>query len=68
VNQFVNPKKGNVMKKLIITSMMMITLFQSAYACRVYVKSYVRSDGTVVSAHVRSCPDGIKSNNLGYRG
>ena len=36
-----------------------------AYAGDVHVKGYYRKDGTYVRPHVRSAPDGIKSNNYG---
>lgn len=32
----------------------------------VYVRGYTRSNGTYVSPHYRSDPDGIKSNNWSY--
>jgi hypothetical protein len=34
----------------------------------VYVKPYVRSDGTVVRGHMRSAPDGNPYNNYSYPG
>lgn len=32
----------------------------------VRVRGYTRSDGTYVRPHVRTAPDGIKSNNLSF--
>jgi hypothetical protein len=32
----------------------------------VSVRGYTRSDGTYVRPHVRTAPDGIKSNNLSF--
>ncbi|MFM9963581.1 MAG: hypothetical protein ACKV2Q_20430 [Planctomycetaceae bacterium] len=37
----------------------------TAHAGDVFVNGYHRSDGTYVRPHVRSAPDGIKSNNYG---
>ena len=36
-----------------------------AIAGDVYVDGYYRSDGTYVRPHIRSAPDGIRSNNYG---
>ena len=32
----------------------------------VQVRGYTRSNGTYVAPHVRTAPDGIKSNNLSF--
>ncbi len=34
----------------------------------VSVRGYVKRDGTYVMPHFRTAPDGIRSNNLNYRG
>lgn len=36
-----------------------------AQAGDVHVNGYYRKDGTYVRSHIRSAPDGIKSNNYG---
>jgi hypothetical protein len=36
-------------------------------AAQIYVRPYVRADGTFVEGHYRSLPNGIKSDNLSHR-
>jgi hypothetical protein len=53
------------MKKALTITMVLGTLLvlQQAADADVYVRGYVRSNGTYVSPHFRSNPDGILSNN-----
>jgi hypothetical protein len=50
------------MKKFIVAFIMLISLATMAFA-DVYVNGYYRKDGTYVSPHVRSNPDGNPYNN-----
>jgi len=52
------------MKKLLFATVFAIIPF-SAYADDVLVNGYYRNDGTYVQPHVRSAPDGDRSNNYG---
>ena len=60
-------EREDAMKKIL--SMIVLIGFAlvpfSLYAKDVYVKGYYRKDGTYVRPHIRSSPDGIKSNNYG---
>ena len=55
------------MKKIICIIIIFAFIFSPAilFAKDVHVKGYYRSDGTYVRPHIRSSPDGIKSNNYG---
>ena len=57
------------MKKLIIAvvAVGILLVTSNAYALK-WINSYSRSDGTRVSGHYRSEPDGYKWNNLNYNG
>lgn len=61
---------GDNMKKLIYLSLLVIFvgIVNSALAGDVYVRGYVRSDGTFVKPHHRSSPDGKRSNNWSTKG
>ncbi len=48
----------------ILFSMFLSIIAGSAFT-QVHVDGYYRKDGTYVRPHVRSAPDGIKSNNYG---
>lgn len=52
-------------KLVILASILTIFCTGAAFAGDVYVDGYFRSDGTYVRPHIRSSPDGIKSNNYG---
>jgi hypothetical protein len=59
------------LKLLILTVMsliLLLTSFTIAEAKDVHVKGYYRKNGTYVSPHYRSAPDGIKSNNFSHCG
>lgn len=53
------------MKKLILIISILGAINLSA---DVWVDGYYKSNGTYVSGHFRSDPDGIKENNYSYRG
>jgi hypothetical protein len=55
------------MKKLLILALILsFSLFPSLlFAKDVYVRGYIRSDGTYVRPHYRSSPDSYKWNNYG---
>lgn len=56
------------MKKLMIVALVAVVMFSvvgSAYAL-VNVRGYYRSNGTYVSSHVRTNPDGHSWNNFSY--
>lgn len=53
------------MKKIILASLVCFTGIASA---QTYVKPHVRSDGTFVQGHVRSAPNGTRSDNYGTQG
>lgn len=54
------------MLKYFAIALTLLTLNSTAMAS-VYVQGYYRSNGTYVQPHIRSNPDGIKSNNYSYR-
>ena len=43
----------------------LLVLVAEAYAGDVYVKPYIRSDGTYVNGHYRTSPDSTPYNNYG---
>lgn len=53
------------MKKLIVLSLILITLLGSIGIANadVYVRGHYRSNGTYVAPHYRSDPDGYRGNN-----
>ena len=56
------------MKKALVFALSLLFLVSSAVsvlARDVSVRGYYRKDGTYVRPHIRSAPDGIKSNNYG---
>jgi hypothetical protein len=55
------------MRKLLLVIIVFLIQINFVYA-DVYVKSYIRKDGTRVRAHWRSDPDGIIENNWSYGG
>ena len=58
------------MKRLITLAVMLICLigFVGDSFALVSVRGYTRRNGTYVRPHVRTNPDGIRSNNFSYRG
>lgn len=56
------------MKKLSIIAVLLVAVFclSSTAEAVVNVKGYYRKDGTYVAPHVRSNPNGLKSDNYGY--
>lgn len=54
----------SLLKSLLTISFITIAA-TTAYAGDVRVKGYHRKDGTYVRPHIRSAPDGTKSNNYG---
>lgn len=56
------------MKSLIIALSMLLGTMGPAFADDVFVNGYTRDDGTYVSPHHRSAPDGDTSNNWSTRG
>lgn len=55
-----------IMLKYLTIALTTLTLNSAAFAA-VHVNGYYRSNGTYVQPHIRSNPDGIKSNNYSYR-
>jgi len=53
------------MKSKIVSLIGILLMSSPAYAKDVYVNGYYRKDGTYVQPHIRSAPDGIRSNNYG---
>lgn len=53
------------MKKTILS---LALLAAGAASAQTYVAPHVRSDGTFVQGHVRSTPNGTRSDNYGTRG
>lgn len=51
--------------KTAITAIVLAFTATAAIAQDVYVRGHYRSDGTYVRPHVRSAPDGDRSNNYG---
>jgi hypothetical protein len=56
------------MKKILILAIVLLMAMVGNASARVHVNGYQRSNGTYVQPHYRSDPDGIKSNNYGYKG
>ncbi|WP_338666813.1 hypothetical protein [Pseudodesulfovibrio methanolicus] len=58
------------MKKTVMLLIVCLALFFStlAWAGDVYVKGYIRKDGTYVAPHYRSSPDGNPYNNWSTKG
>ena len=55
------------MKKVITTSIAVLTLVSSVFAGSYYfVNGYSRTDGTPVSGHWKTTPDAYEWNNLSY--
>ena len=55
------------MKKIILSSIITLSLFSSIFANSIYyVNGYSRSDGTYVSGHYKTTPDAYEWNNLSY--
>ena len=61
------------MKKILFSMAIILILTGTVYARNPYaapatvqVRGYTRSNGTYVAPHVRTAPDGIKSNNLSF--
>ena len=50
---------------LFLLTSLLTGLSSPVLARDVHVKGYYRKDGTYVRPHIRSSPDGIKSNNYG---
>lgn len=55
----------NHLKFLTLALLAFLFFSTTAKAGDVYVNGYHRKDGTYVQPHVRSAPDGIRSNNYG---
>jgi hypothetical protein len=56
------------MKRAILVFLVATSIIPAAFARdggSVSVRGYYRSNGTYVAPHVRSAPDGIRSNNFG---
>jgi len=56
------------MAKLLSLLLLLGGLLGAAEAGSVYVRPYIRSDGTYVEGHYRSTPDGNPYNNWSTRG
>lgn len=57
------------MKKIVFGVLCALTfIFAGVANAYVSVKGYYRKDGTYVAPHVRSNPNGLKSDNYGYKG
>ena len=61
------------MKKFLFLFLALLITFSSAVAQRksssdVYVRGYIRKDGTVVPGHYRSAPNGTNRDNFSTRG
>ncbi len=55
------------MKKFIAFAILLAATISYASAQGiVQVRGYYRSNGTYVQPHIRTAPDGIKSNNFSY--
>ena len=50
---------------IFLLTSLLIALSSPLLARDVHVKGYYRKDGTYVRPHIRSSPDGIRSNNYG---
>jgi len=50
---------------LLMGLLLVISNVGVAFSKDVFVRGYFRKDGTYVQPHIRSSPDGIKSNNYG---
>ena len=55
------------MKKSRFASLLLFLFCISLINSQVHVRGYFRKDGTYVSPHIRSSPDGIKENNYSYK-
>jgi hypothetical protein len=51
--------------KIALAALTLVLSASAAFAQDVSVSGYYRSDGTYVRSHVRSAPDGDRSNNYG---
>lgn len=56
------------MSKLLASVGILAVLFTVPAYAQVQVDGYYRQNGTYVQPHIRSAPDGIKSNNYGHSG
>lgn len=56
------------LRTVLVALVMAAALAPSIAAAQVNVRGYYRSDGTYVQPHVRSAPDGDRSNNYGPSG
>ena len=55
------------MKKIILSSILVVSIFSSAFAGSLYmVNGYVKSNGTYVAPHLKTTPDNSLVNNLSY--
>ena len=54
------------MKKIAIIVAVAIAFIGTSANALVHVKGYTKINGTYVAPHVRTNPDGIKSNNFSY--
>ena len=67
---WLNSFKGKFGLPLLLTTLTLLICWcaESASAGQVHVRGYTRKNGTYVAPHVRSAPDGIKSNNYSSPG